>query len=210
MMTVLRRFAILMTLLGEYFILKARPSLSVCASVFLMILGAVVAAIDDLAFSIKGYAFVLLNDLFTAGNGIIIKQKLDTKDLGKNGLLFYNCLFMIPPAFTVFFITEDLSRIIEFDGWYDPIFVSQFLLSCVFGFILMFSIILCTSYNSALTTTVIGCLKNIIITYTGMVIGGDYQYSPTNFVGLTISVIGSLIYTKVVFIKTEPGAVKET
>ena len=58
------------------------------------------------------YAFVLLNDLFTAGNGIIIKQKLETKDLGKNGLLFYNCLFMIPPAITVFFITEDLSRII--------------------------------------------------------------------------------------------------
>ena len=72
MMTVLRRFAILMTLigvplssifllsiptfyfLGEYFILKARPSLSVCASVFLMILGAIVAAIDDLAFSMKG------------------------------------------------------------------------------------------------------------------------------------------------------------
>ena len=58
------------------------------------------------------YAFVLLNDLFTAGNGIVIKQKLDTKDLGKNGLLFYNCLFMIPPAIIVFFITEDLSRII--------------------------------------------------------------------------------------------------
>ena len=58
------------------------------------------------------YAFVLLNDLFTAGNGIIIKQKLDTKDLGKNGLLFYNCLFMIPPALIVFFMTEDLSRII--------------------------------------------------------------------------------------------------
>ena len=58
------------------------------------------------------YAFVLLNDVFTAGNGIIIKQKLDTKDLGKNGLLFYNCLFMIPPAIIVFFMTEDISRII--------------------------------------------------------------------------------------------------
>ena len=40
--------------LGEYFILQTSPSLSVCASVFLMILGTIVAAIDDLAFSLKG------------------------------------------------------------------------------------------------------------------------------------------------------------
>ena len=40
--------------LGEYYILQSRASLSVCASVFLMILGAIVAAIDDLAFSMKG------------------------------------------------------------------------------------------------------------------------------------------------------------
>ena len=73
MMTVLRRFSILMTLigmigssiwlllktrcycLGEYLILQTRPSLSVCASVFLMIFGAVVAAIDDIAFSMTGW-----------------------------------------------------------------------------------------------------------------------------------------------------------
>ena len=69
MMIVLRRFTILLTLigssicllsktthkcLGEYYILQSRASLSVCASVFLMILGAIVAAIDDLAFSMNG------------------------------------------------------------------------------------------------------------------------------------------------------------
>merc|ERR1719461_2697507 len=199
MMTVLRRFSILMTMIGEFYILKVKPSTSVQLSVYLMILGSIVAAYNDLAFNLRGYVYVLLNDFFTAGNGVLIKKKLESKDLGKYGVMYYNSLFMLVPALIFAWQTGDIEAVAEFDGWYDGWFTFQFFLSCIFGFVLIFSTVLCTAYNSALTTTIIGCLKNILITYLGMFIGGDYQYSFINFMGLNISVIGSLVYTKVTF-----------
>lgn len=53
--------------------------------------------------------------------------------------------------------------------WSDPFFVFWYILASVLGLALNFSMLYCTDHNSALTTSVLGCLKNIIVTYCGMV-----------------------------------------
>lgn len=204
MFTALRRFSILMTMIAEFYILKIRPKFSIQVSVYVMILGALIAASNDLAFNLEGYFFILMNDFFTAAYGVVMKKKLESKDLGKYGVMFYNNLFMILPSFLLCLLTGDLENAISYTNWSNGWFLLSFLSSCFMGFVLSYSILLCTFYNSALTTTIIGCLKNISVTYLGMIIGGDYIFSAFNFIGINISVLGSLLYTYVTFKRPAP------
>ncbi|XP_065717431.1 nucleotide sugar transporter SLC35D2 isoform X3 [Patagioenas fasciata] len=110
MFTVLRKFTIPLTLLLEIIILGKRYPLSIVVSVFAIVLGAFIAAGSDLSFNLEGYTFVLLNDIFTAANGVYMKQKMDPKELGKYGVLFYNACFMVVPTVIISFSTGDFQQ----------------------------------------------------------------------------------------------------
>ncbi|XP_050000454.1 nucleotide sugar transporter SLC35D2 isoform X8 [Alexandromys fortis] len=172
MFTVLRKFTIPLTLLLEAVILGS-----------------------DLAFNLEGYIFVFLNDIFTAANGVYTKQKMDPKELGKYGVLFYNACFMIIPTVIISVSTGDFQQATEFSHWKNVLFIIQFLLSCLLGFLLMYATVLCSYYNSALTTAVVGAIKNVSVAYIGMLVGGDYIFSLLNFIGLNICMAGGLRYS---------------
>lgn len=115
MFTMLRRFSILITMLGEYYLLNIRPKFSVKISVGMMVSGAVIAASNDLGFNFNGYMFVLFNDFLTAANGVFTKKKLNSKkEMGKYGLMYYSSLFMIPPALILLYFSGDLDKVYRY------------------------------------------------------------------------------------------------
>ncbi|KAK7933123.1 hypothetical protein WMY93_004019 [Mugilogobius chulae] len=186
MFTVLRKFTILMTMVLEMHLLSS-----------------------DLAFEVEGYVFILLNDVFTAAYGVYTKKKLGVEGLGKYGVLFYNALIIVIPATIVCAYTGDLDSALTFQDWTQVTFLLCFIVSCVMGFVLMYSIVLCSHYNSALTTTVVGAIKNVAVAYIGIFVGGDYLFSWPNFLGLTICMSGGLVYSYISFNTTTETTIKE-
>jgi hypothetical protein len=92
-------------------------------------------------------------------------------------------------------IISKITEIYNFDKWNNNEFTSLFVVASFMGTVLNYSIFLCTTINSALTTAVVGCLKNVMTTYIGMIIFFDYKFQLLNFIGLNISIFGSLYYT---------------
>jgi solute carrier family 35 protein len=198
MFTALRRVTIVITMAFECYLLDVRASRGIQISVYIMIIGAFIAAVNDFTVSLNGYILVMLNNLFTATKGVIIKKKLDTTEFGPFGLMYYNALFMIFPAILIAFVTGDIEKTLNFPSYGDFYFWINMVLSCTLGFVLVWTMVECTNYNSSLTTSVVGAIKNIAISYAGMFIGGDYVFELYSFIGINISIAGSILYTYVI------------
>ena len=88
-----------------------------------------------------------------------------------------------------------LTQIRDFGDWGREWFFVMFIAASLLGSVLNYSIFLCTAYNSALTTAVIGCLKNVVTAYVGMLIFSDFDFNMLNFAGINLSIVGSIYYT---------------
>ena len=199
MFIALRRFSIALTAIAEFYMLNVRQSLSIVCTIFAMIGGSFIAAAADLTFNAKGYLLVMISNIFTAANGVYMKKTIDAREINKHEILYYNALFSILPLALISICTNSLDTLSSFEHWSSPGFILSFCTSCLMGYLLMFSTVLCTHYNSALTTTIVGTLKNILTTYVGMYIGGDYLFNLMNFIGLNVSLAGSLVYSYLSF-----------
>ncbi|KAL5969207.1 UDP-glucuronic acid/UDP-N-acetylgalactosamine transporter [Taenia solium] len=148
----------------------------------------------DINFDPIGYSFIFINNISTAAKGLLTKSRLSKYNFSSTTLLFYNSMFMFPFMAFLAAYTGAIKPVIEFPLWADAFFVAGFIFSCLAAVTLQFLTFECTRLTSALTTSVIGVMKNTIVSYGGMFVGGDYIFTVVNFCGVTISTIGAITY----------------
>lgn len=134
-------------------------------------------------------------------------------------MMLYNNVLSLPVVLLMSLSLGELEGLAKFPYLYDPGFLFCFFFSSSLAFILNYSIFLCTTLNSALTTSVTGApapvtalaqparcaplrrpppsrgacagqIKNVATTVVGLFLFGDVQFHPLNIVGLALGVLG--------------------
>lgn len=197
MFSALRRVSILMTLLGQWFILHQKPSRPVILSVLMMILGAVIASADDIGFDALGYSYVMINNVLTTGAQIETKRAMDN-EWTKTSILFWSAVLSVF-VFGIQLINFDPA---SFDSWNNGGFRVAFISSMGLGFIINWSASWTIEKNDALTLAVAGSTKSAIM---GLVVCAGlfdptYVFTWVNFIGLQLSAVASLCYVYAIHI----------
>ncbi|VDP71875.1 unnamed protein product [Echinostoma caproni] len=115
----------------------------------------------DLAFDLLGYTYVFTNNFSTAAKALLTKSLLRDQGFSSLELLYYNSGLMIPALLVIVVFQTDFFQILHYPTWTEPLFLFCFMFSCCSAVLLNFSLIQCTHYTSALTTSIIGVMKVI-------------------------------------------------
>lgn len=200
MFSTLRKFTVLLVLLGEMFVLGKTAKPGIWFSVGIMLTGGLVAGVTDLTFSLPGYVFVGICCVATALYLVLIVRIGKTTKLDSFSLLFYNnvvSLFLMVPY--LFLFTSEWYDV-QFYPYIDQVSFWMFLiLSAAQATLLNIAIFFCTKLNSPIATSVTGQVKDIFTVSVGLFVFGDVKISAPNLMGLGLAMLGSLFYSIVKF-----------
>jgi len=156
---VLKRLATLFVLVGESVFLRKESSQRLKQSVLLIVLGAFVAGASDITFDLFAYMLALASTLLQAAYLLYVAKSGADKTINTFGLLFYNSLLALPFVLLAFLASREVSEVKSFDAFWSIEFQTCLVINLLLGSLLNFSMFLCTTVNSALTTTIMGNLK---------------------------------------------------
>jgi solute carrier family 35 protein len=192
---VLKRLSTFFVLIGETVFLKKHSTWELKQAVLLIVAGAVIAGAGDLTFDLFAYIMALLSCFAQAAYLIFVAKSGAETGINSFGLLLYNSLLAIPFMVVIVIGTGELSDVQTYPHWSNTEFQVCFWINLVLGSLLNYSMFLCTVINSALTTTIMGHVKNLFSVFLGLFLLGGIEITFTNTLGLMVNSSGGIWYS---------------
>lgn len=125
---------------------------------------------------------------------LLMVQKVTEKDLGTVETLQLNSFNTLPFLTAYMILNGEVFEVMEYEQFTKLSFIILFSLTVSMGCLLNYSLFLCTSLNSALTTSVVGGVKALLQTIFGMFTFGGISHNLMTYVGLSTNMSGSILY----------------
>jgi len=209
---VLKRLTTIFTLFGESFILQKYSSNELHRSVFVIVAGAILAGAGDLTFDMIAYIMATISCLAQSAYLIYVAKTGSEKDINSFGLLFYNSLLSIPFVLMTALMSGEIEKVLLYPKFWERDFQACFIINLLLGSMLNYSIFLCTTVNSPLTTTIMGHVKNVVSVLISLMLM-NITLTTLNSIGLIVNMIGGFWYSYIKYKeqteKQKQGARKE-
>mmetsp|Transcript_23991 Transcript_23991/g.37614 ORF Transcript_23991/g.37614 Transcript_23991/m.37614 type:complete len:276 (+) Transcript_23991:2-829(+) len=194
MTSVLRNLAPITITLVEWLLMKGpAPSYGVVLSMALLLSGAMVGALNDLAFTVEGYTWMLTNVAANVSHLLVLRKLKLNKDLSNTQILHYSAiwsLFWLVPVG----LFEDIRRSVRSLAKMPPFFKLVVLSTGINHILAFLATIWCLERTSGSTYSVVGALNKVPIAIMGFM----FFNTPTTKLGVAgvcLGLTGGLFFT---------------
>jgi len=182
-------------IIGKIVLRNQKTPPGVWTSVFIITFGTIFAAMGDLNF--HWYSYILgITSVITQALYLTTLQKTGVeKNIGSISLVYVNAINCMPIMCIVCFVSGDIQAITAYPNWSNPWFLLSFTGLVIWGCVFTYSMFLCTTTNSALTTALVATVKSAITTVIGMYTFGGVVPTVAFVTGQTLNFLGGCLYS---------------
>ena len=192
----LRRLVPACILVVEWCVAGKVPSREVSASVAMLALGALMASWNTLSADAVGVGITFVNNLLTAALFVMQRRLSQSSGLTTFGLVQAVAVVALPLALALAWGTGEWLALAAMEArlWSARI-SGALLLSSALGIALSATSVLCTTYNSPLTTSITGNVKDLFVTAIGWWLFGGFKATALSLCGIALSFVGAGLYS---------------
>lgn len=192
--TLIKRLAPLFTIGLEYVLLQRRATRSVLLSLFIMVGGTVLAARSDATSATSSWMLGLTSCVFQALYLTYVKRSGVETGFSAYGVLYYHSILSVPMLVVLGGLMGEFPIAMAYPHWLKPSFLIIFCASLFMGFLLNFSLFLCTERTSPTSTVVSGQVKAMGQTALGMFTFGGVEMNARYTAGTLLNILGGIGY----------------